>query len=50
MGLKSVLLEHPAMNSPTNVTATRTRAIRALSASTCIARLLMTLFIELLLT
>jgi hypothetical protein len=50
MGLKSVLLEHPAMNSTANAPATTTRAMRAREARDCKVRLLMTLFIELLLT
>jgi hypothetical protein len=50
MGLKSVLLEHPAMNSTASTPATITRAMRAREARDCKVRLLMALFIELLLT
>ena len=50
IGLKSVLLEHPAMNSTANAPATMTRAVRAREARDRKVRLLMTVFIELLLT
>lgn len=50
IGLKSVLLEHPAMNSTANAPATTARAMRARDARDCRVRLLMTLFIGLLLT
>jgi hypothetical protein len=50
MGLKSVLLEHAAINSMANAPATMTRAARARDARDCKVRLLMALFIELPLT
>jgi hypothetical protein len=50
MGLKSVLLEHPATNSTANAPATMTCAARVREARDCKVRLLMTLFIGLLLT
>jgi len=47
---KSVELLQAAVNSPANATATMTRAMRARGARDCRVRLMMTLFIELLLT
>ena len=49
-GLKSVLLEQPAMNSTANTPATIARAMRAREARDSRVRLLMALFIELLLS
>src|SRR5450759_1468777 len=47
---RSVERLHAAVNSPANATATMTRAMRARGARDCRVRLMMTLFIELLLT
>jgi hypothetical protein len=50
IGLKSVLLEHAAINSAANAPATTIRAARAPEARDCKVRLLTAMFIELLLT
>jgi hypothetical protein len=50
IGLKSVLLEHPAMNRAANALATITRMMRARWARDLTTRLVVTLSIEPLLT